>query len=81
MVYAKRQTCLLLGSLSNDDGDANENGKKAMGLDSKTTTSFMLFLCISLPSFHDYNAKVPKFTFCRGREHKTTMISAIKFEV
>ena len=33
MVYAKRQTCLLLRSLSNDDGDGNENGKKAMGLD------------------------------------------------
>ena len=24
---------VLLGSLSNDDGDGNENGKKAMGLD------------------------------------------------
>ena len=24
---------LLLGSLSNDDGDGNKNGKKAMGLD------------------------------------------------
>ena len=28
----------LLGSLSNDDGDGNANGKKAMGLDGKTTT-------------------------------------------
>ena len=33
MVYAKRQTCLLLRSLSNDDGDGNENGKNAVGLD------------------------------------------------
>jgi len=27
-----------LGSLSNDDADGNENGKKAIGLISKTTT-------------------------------------------
>ena len=31
-----------------------------------------LFLYISLPSLPDYNVKVPEFTFCRGREHKTT---------
>ena len=30
------------------------------------------FLYISQPSLHDYNVKVPNFTFCRGREHKTT---------
>ena len=30
------------------------------------------FLYISLPSLPDYNVKVPEFTFCRGREHKTT---------
>ena len=29
------------------------------------------FLYISLPSLHDYNVKVPNFTFCQGREHKT----------
>ena len=29
---------LSLGSLSNDDADGNENGKKAIGLISKTTT-------------------------------------------
>ena len=28
----------LLESFSNDDGDGNENGKKAIGLISKTTT-------------------------------------------
>ena len=28
----------LFGSLSNDDGDGNENGNKAIGLISKTTT-------------------------------------------
>ena len=29
---------VLIGSLSNDDADGNENGKKAIGLISKTTT-------------------------------------------
>ena len=76
-----------LGSLSNDDGDDNENGKKAMGLDKrewarslslgldsfgKTTTLhvYQAFFYISLPSLHDYNVKVPDFTFCRGRERR-----------
>ena len=31
-------TGLLSGSLSNDDGDGNENGEKAIGLLNKTTT-------------------------------------------
>ena len=30
------------------------------------------FLYISLPSLLDYNVKIPNFTFCGGREHKTT---------
>ena len=32
------------------------------------------FLYISLPSLHDYDydVKIPNFTFCGGREHKTT---------
>ena len=37
-------------------------------------TCITLFLYISLPSLHDYNVKVPNFTFCRGREHKTTFL-------
>ena len=49
----------ILGSLSNDDGDDNENGKKA-------------FLYISFPSWHDYNVNLPNFTFCGGRDNKTT---------
>ena len=53
------------GSLSNDDGDGNENGKKAIGSDWQNNHT-------SLPSLHDYNVKVPNLTFCRGREHKTT---------
>ena len=65
---------IVLGSLSNDDANGNENGKKAIGLISKTTTLQVhhAFLYISLPSLPDYNVKVPEFTFCRGREHKTT---------
>ena len=65
---------LSLWSLSNDDEDGNENGKKAIGLISKPTTFHVhhAFLYISLPSLPDYNVKVPEFTFCRGREHKTT---------
>ena len=33
--YCRHRPCLssLLGSLRNDDGDGNENGKKAIGLD------------------------------------------------
>ena len=52
---------LSLGSLSNDDGDGNENGKKAIGLISKTTTLHVhhAFLYISLPSLHDYDVKMP----------------------
>ena len=26
----------------------------------------------AFPSLHDYDVKLPNFTFCRGREHKTT---------
>ena len=59
-----------LGSLTNDDGDGSENGKKAMGLDRLHVHH--AFLYISLPSLHDYNVKVPNFTFCRERGHKTT---------
>ena len=49
-----------IGSLSNDDGNGNENGQKAIGLDSALASRF---LYISLPTMHDYNVKVPNFTF------------------
>ena len=66
--------CSRKGSLSNQDGEGNENGKNAIGLISKTTTLHVQHVClyIYLPSLHDYNVKVTNFTFCRGREHKTT---------
>ena len=63
------------GSLSNDDGDVNENGIKATGLDGKTTTLHVhyAFLYISLSSVHDCDVKMPYLTFCGGREHKATI--------
>ena len=63
-----------LGGLSNDDRDGNENSKKGIDKIIKTTTLHVhhAFLYISQPSLHHYNVKVPTFTFCRGREHKTT---------
>ena len=68
-----------LGSSSNDDGDGNENGKKAVGLIKKKTTTTTLhlhkaLLYIYLPSFHDYDVKLPNLTFCGGREQKTTTL-------
>ena len=43
-----------VGSFSNDDGDGNENVKKAIGLLSKTTSLHVhqTFLYISLPLLH-----------------------------
>ena len=67
----------IIGSLSNDDGDGNENGKKAIGLISKTTTLlvqqafFCTFLCRPCTT-HD--VKLPNLTFYGGCEHKTTTL-------
>ena len=33
------------------------------------------FLCISFPSLHDYNVKMPNFTFWRGRENTRQRLS------
>ena len=68
----------ILGNLSNDDGDVNENGKSEKGSDSQNNKLFCtyitLFCTSALPSLHDYDEKIPNyFTFCGGgREHKTT---------
>ena len=65
-----------LGSLSNDDGDVNKNVTKAIGLDwqnnnfTRASRFFVHFFI--LPSLHDYDVKLPNFTFFEGREHKTT---------
>ena len=53
-------------SLSNDEDDGNENGKKKQEVYISKNNNFARasrFLYISLPSLHDYNEKVPKFTF------------------
>ena len=63
------------GQFSNDDGDSNENVKKAIGLHSKKKTTLHVhhsFWYISLPSLHDYDAKMPSFSFCGGRKQATT---------
>ena len=52
-------------SVTNDDGDGNKNGKKAMGLDwhNNNLARRSRYLYISLPSLHDYDVKRPIFTF------------------
>ena len=57
-----------LGSFSNDNGDFNENGKKT------TLSMHHAFLYVSLPLMHDYDVKLPNFTFCGGHEQKTTIL-------
>ena len=68
---------MMLGSFSNDDGDGNENGTKAIGLLSKTTTLHVhhAFLYISLSSLHHYDVKMPNFTFYGGRKQAPTIFS------
>ena len=64
-----------LGSFSNDNGDGNEDGN--------TTTLRVhdTFLYISLPSLHDYDVKMPNFTFCGERKQVTTnFLSLSKLE-
>ena len=66
----------IIGSLSDDNGNSNKNGKKTMFLDWQNNnfaraSCFFTSTLFYLPLLHDYNVKVPKFTFCREREHKT----------
>ena len=71
---SKRSSGNLLGSFSNDDGQGSKNGKKAIGLISKTTTLNMhhTFLYISLPSLHNYNMNMPNFTIYGECKQATT---------
>ena len=63
-----------LGSFSNDDGNGNEDVKKAIGLLRKTTTLHLhhVFLYISLPSLHDCDVKIPNCKFYGGCKQATT---------
>ena len=47
--------------------------KQSIEIKHRHCTWITLVLYISLPSLPDFNVKMPKFTFCRGREHKTTI--------
>ena len=58
-----------LGTSSSDDGDENEDVKKAIGLIAKTTILDLhhAFWYISFPSLQDYNVNMP-----RGSTQATT---------
>ena len=79
-----------IGSLSNDGGDGNEDGKKAIGLISKTTTLHVhhAFLYISLPSSHEHNVeclissfvkdvKMTSLTFLAKTEEENAAFQAV----
>ena len=62
------------GSFSNDDGEGNEHVKKETCLLRKTTNlhicKFANFLYIFSLSLHDYDVKMPNFTFLGERIKK-----------
>ena len=74
---------LSLGTQPPDDtkgsfsSDGNENVKTAIGLLSKTKglQVHQAFLHISLSFLHDYDVKMPNFTFYGGRKQATTKLS------
>ena len=49
-------------------------GQFALSLGKESPYIFSKFnpciMCISLASLHDYDVKIPNFTFCGGREYK-----------
>ena len=63
-----------IGSFNNDNGDGNEDVKKAVVLLRKTTTLHVNhpFWYIYLPSLHDYDVKMPNCKFYGGRNQATT---------
>ena len=62
-----------IGSFSNEDGDGNQDVKKAIGLLRKTTTLHVhhAFLYISLPSLHDYDVMPNCKFYSSARESQT----------
>ena len=68
-----RHNSLNIGSLSNDDGEGNDNGKiKGLAKKQLCTCSTLFCTLISFQSLDEYDVKLPKFMFCGGRENKTT---------
>lgn len=65
----ERNSTIIIGSSSSDDGD--ENGKKAIDFMGKTTT--LHITAAHLPLLHDYDVKRHILTFYGGREHMTTV--------
>ena len=66
--------CALMGTLRFDDATATRTSKTTIDLVGKTTTLHvhLTFLYISLPFLHDYDVKLPNFTFSGGRKQATT---------
>ena len=64
----------LTGDLTIRRRDGNENVKNQIDLVGKTRTLrvHLTFLYISLPFLHDYDVKLPNFTFSGGRKQATT---------
>ena len=58
-----------MGTLRSDDVTATRTSKTTIDLVGKTTTLHvhLTFLYISLPFLHDYDVKLPNFTFSGGR--------------
>ena len=71
-----RRNSLNIGSLSNDDGDGKDNGKKGdrFGLAKQQlyTCSTLFCTLIYFKSLDEYDVKLPQFMLCVGRENKTT---------
>ena len=60
---------MIIGRSSNDEGDSNENVKENNNrfIEQNNKFAFVyISLYISLPSLHDYDVKIPNFTFYRG---------------
>ena len=62
-MWPRLSSCtIILGSLSNNEGNDNQDGKKAIGLDweNNNFACASRFLYISLQSPYDYKVKGPK---------------------
>ena len=64
----------LTGTLRSDDATARKTSKTKIDLVGKTTTLdvHLTFLYNSLPFMHDYDVKLPNFTFSGGSKQATT---------
>ena len=70
---ARHLSSFALGTLRSNDADGDENVTKTIRLISKTTTLHVhhTSLYLSFPFLHDYDVKMPKFTFYGGRKQAT----------